>query len=96
MKAADRILLSLCLLVGLNLCQVQPAPGQDSAASVPQAVPEGQGNRLPTTAREQHRRQNCRLPSFSQVRAQYLGVSPTPAWPHSFDLTYFVFLTPER
>jgi len=39
MKAAERIRLSLCLLVGLNLCQVQPAPGQDSAASVPQAVP---------------------------------------------------------
>jgi hypothetical protein len=39
MKPANRILLSLCLLVGLDLSQVKPAPGQVSPASVPQAVP---------------------------------------------------------
>jgi hypothetical protein len=39
MKPANRILLSLCLLVGLDLLQAKPVPGQDTSASVPQAVP---------------------------------------------------------
>jgi Omp85 superfamily domain len=39
MKVGDRILLWLCLLIGLNPCQVRSAPAQDSQASVPQVVP---------------------------------------------------------
>jgi hypothetical protein len=39
MKAADRILLSLFLLVGLSLSHVKPTLGQDSPALVPQVVP---------------------------------------------------------